>query len=434
MLRDCCVLGKKAAKPSLFGQNYERSPWFFSKFSSLTFKVNMFRILLLSILCFTSLVIGEQVGHKNPKNKICLNMIVKDEGPIIERCLASLKGFIDYWVIVDTGSTDGTQKIIKDFLKDIPGELHERPWVNFGHNRQEALDLARGKSDYVLFMDADEKLLFPKDYVKPPLGLACYFATFIDPEDAVNFPKILIIDSNPAWNWVGVVHEYLTMPENATYGTLNDVTCLRATSTSNRSQDPRKYHNDAKLLEEALLTDPDNSRSVFYLAQSYCNAKEYEKSLKNYQRRMDMSGAPHEAMWSSYVVGRLHEILNHSSEEIINSYTVCYQRYPNRAEPLFRLSDYFIRNKNYILSYVIAKQAMTIPEPTGVGIGYVEKWAYEYGTELLYANAAFMLGRFDEANPVFEKLLVDNNVNPAYKPGIKERLDFYKNKVQAAKK
>ena len=42
---------------------------------------------------------------------ICLNMIVKNEAPVIGRCLASVLPFVDRWVIVDTGSTDGTQVV-----------------------------------------------------------------------------------------------------------------------------------------------------------------------------------------------------------------------------------------------------------------------------------------------------------------------------------
>src|SRR5574340_542399 len=97
------------------------------------------------------------------KKTICLNMIVKNESKVIERCLASVKPIIDTWVIVDTGSTDGTQAIVREFLKDIPGELHERPWVNFGHNRNEALELARGKADYLLLIDADDKLAYEEN-------------------------------------------------------------------------------------------------------------------------------------------------------------------------------------------------------------------------------------------------------------------------------
>ena len=46
------------------------------------------------------------------KKTVCLNMIVRNESSVIQRCLDSVKGFIDYWVIVDTGSIDGTQKIV----------------------------------------------------------------------------------------------------------------------------------------------------------------------------------------------------------------------------------------------------------------------------------------------------------------------------------
>ena len=63
-------------------------------------------ILLLFISTFA-------FGNEVTKSKICLNMIVKDESRVIRRCLESVKPLIDYWVIVDTGSTDGTQEIIK---------------------------------------------------------------------------------------------------------------------------------------------------------------------------------------------------------------------------------------------------------------------------------------------------------------------------------
>jgi len=61
------------------------------------------------------------------RQNLFLNMIVKNEAQVIARCLTSVRPIIDYWVIVDTGSTDGTQETIRTLTGDLPGELHERP-------------------------------------------------------------------------------------------------------------------------------------------------------------------------------------------------------------------------------------------------------------------------------------------------------------------
>ena len=76
--------------------------------------------------------------------EITLVMIVRNESKVIERCLESVRPLLSGWVIVDTGSTDDTIEKIQRSLSDIPGELHHREWVDFGHNRNEALELARG--------------------------------------------------------------------------------------------------------------------------------------------------------------------------------------------------------------------------------------------------------------------------------------------------
>ena len=101
-------------------------------------------------------------------------MIVKDEAPVIARCLASVRPIIDYWVIVDIGSTDGTQDAIRALLDDLPGELHERPWRDFAHNRTEALELARSHGEYVLWIDADDVLEIEPDFEMPELRADSY--------------------------------------------------------------------------------------------------------------------------------------------------------------------------------------------------------------------------------------------------------------------
>src|SRR5262245_56903347 len=95
---------------------------------------------------------------------ICLVMIVRNEASVIERCLDSVKPFIDCWVICDTGSTDRTKEIIRESLAGIPGTMHDVGWQDFGRNRTIALRFARGKADYHLLLDADMTLNAAGDF------------------------------------------------------------------------------------------------------------------------------------------------------------------------------------------------------------------------------------------------------------------------------
>lgn len=98
--------------------------------------------------------------------KIGLVMIVRNEAVIIKRCLESVKDFVDYRTIVDTGSTDDTIKTIEKTMCVVPAKLYKRKWLNFAHNHNQALKLAKGKSQYLLQMDADYDLVVRDELLK----------------------------------------------------------------------------------------------------------------------------------------------------------------------------------------------------------------------------------------------------------------------------
>ena len=100
-------------------------------------------------------------------HNLTLSMIVKNEAPNIERCLESVAPYIDYYIICDTGSTDNTKEIIKNFFdkKGIPGEILDHEWKHFGHNRSLALEACLEKTKWALMIDADDTIAgnFPVD-------------------------------------------------------------------------------------------------------------------------------------------------------------------------------------------------------------------------------------------------------------------------------
>ena len=102
------------------------------------------------------------------KKTICLNMIVKNESAIITRLFDSVLNIIDTYCICDTGSTDNTIELIKDYFnsKNIKGKIIQEPFVDFSHNRNVSLQGCDELSDYILLMDADMTLdlkTFSKD-------------------------------------------------------------------------------------------------------------------------------------------------------------------------------------------------------------------------------------------------------------------------------
>ncbi|MBS0625777.1 MAG: glycosyltransferase [Verrucomicrobia bacterium] len=335
---------------------------------------------------------------------ICLNMIVKNEAAIIGKCLASVIPFIDRWVIVDTGSTDGTQAIVQEALQKIPGQLYERPWVDFSHNRNEAMALAKGMGDYLLFIDADEELKFLKPVDKSKLDQDCYF-TLVQEISGIQYHRELLVRSSLNWKWKGAVHEAISCPEAQKFQVLKEVVNLSATEQGQRFKDPEKYKKDAAALEKDLKNDPADPRTVFYLAMSYKNAGEFAKAVSHFERRSQMGGVEEEIFLSLLFKGNLERELGLDPQVFIKNLERAYLYRPSRAEPLFWIADYYIQNGQPLSAYLFAKEALTIPYPKDVL--FVQNVIYEGLLLLLFADAAFRIGRREETKMIYQKLLKD---------------------------
>lgn len=98
-----------------------------------------------------------KLENENFDYRISICMIVKDEEKNLGRCLSSLKPLIDCGlaelIIVDTGSTDKTVDIAKQFTDKVYFQKWEN---NFSKARNYSISLANG--EYLMIMDADEEI------------------------------------------------------------------------------------------------------------------------------------------------------------------------------------------------------------------------------------------------------------------------------------
>lgn len=273
--------------------------------------------VVFCFLCF-SFLFGKQT--------ICLNMIVKNESGIICRCLDSVKNLIDYWVIVDTGSSDGTQTIIKKHLKNIPGELHERPWVNWGVNRTQAFELAKNKTDYILFIDADDILEYQENFNLDDLDKDLYSMWRGDENFSYLSPQLA--RGNLPWKWIGVTHEYLGLDQLFSEGVLEDVRYRSINDGATRKSGIEKFWINVRLLEQGLKDEPNNSRYRFYLAESYRDCNEKGKALESYQKRVQMGGWDQEIFWSKLQIGHCLKEMGLPSTIVIEAYRDAFNYRP----------------------------------------------------------------------------------------------------------
>lgn len=340
---------------------------------------------------------------------ICLNMIVRNEAPVIRRCLESVLPFIDHWVIVDTGSKDGTQDVIREYLSDVPGELHERPWKDFGTNRSEALELARGKADYILIIDADDVLdtVLGKTI---PLELSDDAYSFEIVDGGVVYRRTQLVRDALPWRYVGVLHEFITCRAAKPAVPLPVFRMLRKHDGA-RQKDAETYRRDAALLERVIQAETDlflAARYRFYLAQSYYDCQQWEKALINYRQRAGLGFWQEEVFVSLYRVAQLMERLKHPRQEIIETYQRASEVQPARAEALHALSKFCRLSGLYTEGLRYAEQALRINQPAD-GL-YVEPWIYEVGILDEYAASAFWCGRYWESLDANLKILASGKL------------------------
>lgn len=362
--------------------------------------------------------------------KITLCMIVKNESHIIHECLESIYPLIDYWVISDTGSTDGTQDIIKKFFADkgIPGELHSDEWKGFGHNRTLALNHCDGKAEYAWMIDADDKVdgvfKFPEE-----MTADAYIIKMGRPE--FSWWRTQIFKTGIGWEYRGVLHEYpaCKTKEQPILVKLDGNYFINARTLGARNvgiTPIEKYSKDAQLLEQALLEEPNNVRYMFYLGQSYFDSQQWEKAIDAYIKRAKAGGWPEEVYYSLYRIALCRAMLDRPWPEIQASFLDAYNIRPIRAEPLYHIAQ-VLRTKfqQPAAAYVFAKIAAEIPTPKD-DILFVANAIYDYAILDELGACAFYAGKPEIGYLACKKLLEEGKIPQSEIPRIQQNFNQYR--------
>jgi glycosyltransferase involved in cell wall biosynthesis len=353
--------------------------------------------------------------------RICLSMIVKNESAVIERCLQSVRPFIHAWAIADTGSSDGTQAIVRRTLADLPGELIERPWVDFSTNRNQALQLAAQHGEYALIIDADEVLESDPGFAWPKLDAPGYLLELVYGD--TRYRRVALPRLDGQWEWRGVLHEALNSEQAANAKFLPGLR-IKVFSDGARSQQTQeeKFTRDAEVLRKALLKEPDNARYAFYLAQSLRDAGKTAESIVAYEKRVAMGGWAEEVYFSKLQIGALKERLGAAPGEIMRAYLEAYDYRPARAEAPCEFARYCRLQQRYVVARDFARIAAAAPLPDDVL--FIDRTVYDWRARDELAVAAYWCGDRELSAKLCRELLADPRLPDVQRERMTKNLGF----------
>lgn len=359
---------------------------------------------------------------------ICFITMCKNEEHCIKQTLESVFSYIDYWIVCDTGSTDNTCNIVRDFFseKNIPGELFIDEWKGFDKNKTLMFERAYKKTDFVLHLDADDYFVgkFNKTLLINEKKDMYNFNYVRGPS---KFKTSSLYNNHLKWIYAGVAHNIILCLDKKDITIsdiyLEDELYVDNNERGSRKLDPNKYINDAAKLKEqffeTLYEDPYglNNRSVFYAAQSYMDAGFFKEAMQWYTLYNKLKDTWIEEVFESTLrIGVCMIKMGFSQDKIQNQIDKAINIFPDRAEPYFILGKYFNDNSKCELGYKYLKEAKNknITEVEKKYSLFVNKYNYGKYVNDELSVSCYWVNKGEEGFKLLNEIIDDTDFTDQY--------------------
>lgn len=235
--------------------------------------------------------------------------IEKNEAANFRATLESVKPFVDYWTVVDTGSSDGTQDLVREVMGDVPGQLIEEPFVDFASTRNRALDADAASACpcvFTLMLSGDEVLVggdklrsFLEEARELHSNAGAFNVTVQSGSRQWSYPRVLRTDHG--WRYKRPIHELPVGPGGETEALLiPDVRVIHSPSTEDQERKKRRILDFdlptlTKLVEDESKPLVDRTGDIWYLAETHANIAAF---LPKPDGKRGVHGGP----WLSHVM------------------------------------------------------------------------------------------------------------------------------------
>lgn len=381
--------------------------------------------------------------HKNlsrtSEPTIGLLMMVKNEKKRIQVSMDSVTGYVDYFIIYDTGSTDNTIELIKKHCSKNKINLYmiQGEFTNFSESRNVSLEYADTVGvDYLILLDVNDELRggeYLRKFAKSQK--ATESTGYLTRQDWWSgqydkYYNMRFVKANSGWRYRGSVHEWMKntsvkegekdppvirMPEEI---------ILYQDRTKDDNKTGKRFHRDKILLLKDYKKNPIEPRTLFYLAQTCSCLQQNEDSFYYYKLRSHLDGFQEEKFHSYLRCGDLTQSLKHDWHDSMAWYMKALE-HSDRVEPLLKIADYYKNIKKWSISFNFLYMACSLQYPHHC-ILFVDKHSYDYTRWHYMGIVAFYCKQYEIGRQACLK---------AIKIGLNSELDssnlkFYENKIE----
>lgn len=235
-------------------------------------------------------------------------MIVKNEESVLGRCLNSIKNAVDEIIIVDTGSTDKTKKIAKEFTNKV----YDFEWIDdFSIARN--FSFSKATMEYQMWLDADDiisdserkKIIQLKNTLGHDIDIVTMkYHTHFDPDEnpIVTSTRERLFKKERKYLWQDPIHEYILMSGNILH---SDIAICHKKEISSGNRNIKIYEHQ---INQGKTLSP---RSTYYFARELMDLGRYREAIDYFNRFLnDGLGWFEDNIATCFNLSKCYDILN----------------------------------------------------------------------------------------------------------------------------
>lgn len=310
-------------------------------------------------------------------DNVAVLIMVKNEQKNIRKTLDSIIMF-PFVLVFDTGSDDDTISIAESYHNT---KVYKGKFVDFATSRNELLSIAEKevtRQDYLLLLDAGDEF---RPYNKNnPFDFSSGYISYLVPQVwesgySNRYFNIRLIKNNNGFRYKGKVHEYLDQSHNSLErGTMNTFEIYQNRRGDTAASSVKRWNQDLVILKNEVQCNPNNTRDLFYLAQTYDCLQNKNMAYQTYKRRSKIRNY---GFYEEVFISLLKCGDNAPTWEKSLAWYMRAFNYIKRVEPLLKIVEHYIDKKNFHMAWMFVKMACELEYPSQC-ILFVDTDAYSY--------------------------------------------------------